>query len=187
MSGDLQQLSTTTLSPLSGFRANVAEKTERMAFSIENHIVVTLIHQHNGEHVGKNAFVFASGLKAQKRLGALFLPTFAEMFAAVHGAWKNGKGALLMRRGLKADKRLGGVAGSPSERRQDPHNGKEVCVRLANNRHDGAHVLTSLGERNFEAFSKDERGSHLRLAQMAKSARHRPLPRPKIAVFERER
>ena len=145
------------------------EDTERVAFLVEHHLVMTGLSQYRDIDDREVVEGFAKAMKTEERLRALLLLSYADMAAVGPGVWNDWKGALLMRLYLKAEKILLGRAEVAGEQFWLSDRAAEVRALAPRElEHEVEPHLRGLGERYFSAFSPDCIAAHIGLVAQAR-------------------
>jgi [protein-PII] uridylyltransferase len=138
------------------------DDTERIAFLVEHHMLMTRISQHRDIDDSGIVESFAATMKTEERLRALFLLSYGDLSAVGPGVWNDWKGTLLTKLYLKTEKILLGRAEVLDEAYWKSPKAEEVR-RLVGSELAGevdSH-LQGLGERYFVAFSPRQIAHHL--------------------------
>jgi [protein-PII] uridylyltransferase len=145
------------------------EDTERIAFLVENHLLMTSISQYrdtDDEHIVRQ---FAQTMRTEERLRALFLLSYADMAAVGPNVWNDWKGTLLMKLYMKTEKMLLGRAESASEAFWASPKADAVRERLPDTLRDELELhLRDLGDRYFVAFSPEQIAAHVQAVARAR-------------------
>jgi [protein-PII] uridylyltransferase len=88
------------------------EDTERIAFLVQHHLLMTKISQYRDIDDIDIVQSFAKTMKTEERLRTLFLISYADMAAVGPDVWNDWKGALLMKLYLRTEMILLGRAGA---------------------------------------------------------------------------
>ncbi len=142
---------------------------ERIVFLVENHMLMNHISQYRDTDEDEIVQSFADLVKTEQRLRALFLLSFADLFAVGPNVWNDWKGTLLLQLYLRTVKRILGQVETVDE---DFWNSpKADAMREAAPAHLRplvADYLRGLGQRYFVAFSPPEVAHHLACLETAK-------------------
>jgi [protein-PII] uridylyltransferase len=148
------------------------EDTERIAFMVEHHLLMTTITQYrdiDDSHIIQN---FAKTMKTEERLRTLFLLSYADLAAVGPGVWNDWKGALLLKLYLRSEMILlgrGEVIGEAFWKLPKADEVREL-VRAELKPHVEEH-LKGLGERYLLAFSPRHIAMHMECVERAKETR----------------
>lgn len=136
--------------------------TERIAFLVQHHILMTTISQYrdiDDEHIVES---FANTMQNEYRLRALFLLSYADLSAVAPGVWNEWKGALLLQLYLRTVKRLLGRAETSGEEYWSSPKADEVREAAAPElKPRVAEHLQYLSQRYFVAFQAEQIAEHL--------------------------
>lgn len=136
--------------------------TERIAFLVQHHILMTTISQYRDIDDEDIVESFANTMQNEYRLRALFLLSYADLSAVAPGVWNEWKGALLLQLYLRTVKRLLGRAETSGEEYWKSPKADEVReatapeLRLKIEDH-----LRGMGQRYFVAFQPEQIAQHL--------------------------
>ncbi len=147
------------------------EDTERIAFLVEHHLLMTSISQYrdtDDEHIVRQ---FADTMRTEDRLRALFLLSYADMAAVGPNVWNDWKGTLLMKLYLKTEKMLLGRAESAGEAFWLSTKAQAVreCLPEWLQEEVEPH-LRDLGDRYFVAFSPPQIARHIQAVVRARAS-----------------
>lgn len=138
------------------------DDTERIAFLVEHHMLMTRISQHRDTDDSDIVESFAATMKTEERLRTLFLLSYADLHAVGPAVWNDWKGALLTKLYLKAEKILLGRAEVLEDEFWKSPKADEVRRLVPEELRDEVDVhLQGLGERYFLAFSPRHIALHL--------------------------
>lgn len=138
------------------------EDEEQILFLVQHHLLMNTISQFrdtDDDHILES---FANTVRTEQRLRALFLLSFADLFAVGPNVWNEWKGVLLMQLYLRTVKRLLGRAETVGE--EFWRSPKAERIRsLARDDLKGRveEHLRGLGQRYFLAFSPEQIAEHL--------------------------
>ena len=136
--------------------------TERIAFLVQHHILMTTISQYRDIDDEDIVESFSNTMQNEYRLRALFLLSYADLSAVAPGVWNEWKGALLLQLYLRAVKRLLGRAETSGDEYWKSPKADEV--REAAPPELRAHVdahLQGLNQRYFVAFQPEQIVQHM--------------------------
>jgi [protein-PII] uridylyltransferase len=143
---------------------------ERIAFLVQNHLLMTNISQFRDIDDESIVRSFADTVKTEQRLRTLFLLTYADLSAVGPNVWNEWKGALLLKLYLRAEKMLLGRAETLGEEAWRARKAAEVREVLVEPLADEAEEhLRSLGERYLVAFSAQQIAGHLQCVAAARN------------------
>lgn len=154
-------------------RIGIAEDdTERIAFLVEHHLLMTRISQHRDIDDMDIVASFAATMKTEERLRALLLLSYADLSAVGPGVWNDWKGALLTKLYLRTEKILLGRAEVLDEAFWKSPKAEEVRRLAPIELKDEVDLhLQGLGERYFLAFSARHIAQHLECVAEAREKR----------------
>jgi len=148
------------------------DDTERIAFLVEHHMLMTRISQHRDIDDSDIVENFAATMKTEERLRTLLLLSYADLAAVGPGVWNDWKGTLLTKLYLKAERILLGRAEVLGEEFWKSPKAEEVRRIAPEPLRDevDAH-LKGLGERYLLAFSPRHIAQHLKCVAEAREKR----------------
>ncbi len=145
------------------------EDKDRVTFLVENHMLMNMLSQWrdtDDEHVIQN---FVKTIKTEERLRALFLLSFADLYAVGPNVWNEWKGTLLLQLYLRTVKRLLGRAETLDEEFWKSEKANFIRQQLPEHlKSELENHLIGLGQRYFLAFSASEIAEHIHLIDEAK-------------------
>lgn len=145
------------------------EDAERIAFIVQNHLLMTHLSQYRDIDDNEIVEQFARTMKTEERLRILFLFSYADLAAVGPDVWNDWKGALLSKLYLKAEKILLGRAEQVGEEYWKSPKANEVRALVDEELRDEVEPhLQGLGERYFLAFSPRHIAQHIRLVVQAR-------------------
>ena len=145
-----------------------AEDTERIAFLVEHHMLMSTIALYRDTDDPETIRQFARTMQTDERLRALFLLTYADMKAVAPNVWNEWKGALLLKLYLRAEKILLGRAEAvDDEFWKHPKAEEARAYSPVEIRDQVAGHIRGLGERYFMAFMPDQIAAHLQCVREA--------------------
>jgi [protein-PII] uridylyltransferase len=144
------------------------DDTERIAFLVEHHLLMTHISQYRDIDDGDIVEKFARTMKTEERLRVLFLMSYADLAAVGPDVWNDWKGALLLRLYLKTERILLGRAEVVGEEFWKSPKVDEVrgAARDDLKPQVESHIQ-GLGERYLLAFSPQHIALHLECMALA--------------------
>ena len=146
------------------------EDEERITFLVKHHMLMNTISQYrdiNDEDIVRS---FAETVQTEDRLRALFLLSFADLFAVGPNVWNDWKGTLLLQLYLKTVKRLLGRAETVGEEFWLSAKADEVRAETSEDlKAEVADHLRGLGQRYFVAFTPRHIAEHLECIRKAHS------------------
>lgn len=152
-----------------GARMGLAEEDiERIVFLVRHHMLMNGIAMYRDTDDLEIVQAFATTMKSEDRLRALFLHSYADMKAVGPNVWNDWKGALLMKLYLRAEKFLLGRGESAMPEFWTLPKADEVRARVEPGlaRKVENHVR-DYGERYFLAFPPDHIAIHMACIQEA--------------------
>jgi [protein-PII] uridylyltransferase len=136
--------------------------TERIAFLVQHHILMTTISQYRDIDDEDIVESFAKTMQNEYRLRALFLLSYADLTAVAPGVWNEWKGALLVQLYLRTVKRLLGRAETSGEEYWKSPKADEVRQAAPPEfRHQVDAHLQGLNQRYFVAFQPGQIVQHM--------------------------
>lgn len=143
--------------------------TDRIAFLVEHHILMTTISQYRDIDDEEIVESFANTMQNEYRLRALFLLSYADLSAVAPGVWNEWKGALLLQLYLRTVKRLLGRAETAGEEFWHSAKADEVRALAPDHLRDEVELhLQGLGQRYFVAFQPEQIVQHMQCIHDAK-------------------
>jgi [protein-PII] uridylyltransferase len=154
-----------------GKRIGFAEEDiERIVFLVRHHMVMNDIAMYRDTDDLEIVQAFATTMKSEDRLRALFVHSYADMKAVGPNVWNDWKGTLLMKLYLRAEKFLMGRADSPLEAYWTLPKVDEVRAQVDPELADRVEShIRDYGERYFLAFPPDHIAMHMACIQEAES------------------
>lgn len=145
------------------------EDRDRIRFLVRRHMLMNTLSQWrdtDDEHIIQS---FVQTVQTEDRLRALFLFSFADLYAVGPDVWTDWKGTLLLQLYLRAIKRLLGRAETLDEEFWRSDRAEEVRrVLPAELRGEVEPHLRGLGQRYFLAFPPDQIAEHIRCIEEAR-------------------
>jgi [protein-PII] uridylyltransferase len=135
---------------------------ERIAFLVEHHTVMNHISQWRDVDDDKILRDFTQTMRTEQLLRALFLLSYADLYAVGPNVWNEWKGALLMKLYLRSEKILLGRVETVGEAYWETSKAARVHELAAD--HNSAKVeehLKTLGERYLMAFTPEQIAMHI--------------------------
>jgi [protein-PII] uridylyltransferase len=147
------------------------EDTERIAFLVRRHLLMTTISQYRDIDDVEIVESFAKTMKTEERLRTLFLLSYADMVAVAPGVWNEWKGALLLKLYLRTEKILLGRAETAEQEFWKSPKAQEVRddVREELKPLVESHIQ-SLGDRYLLAFTPWHIARHLECVARAQES-----------------
>lgn len=146
------------------------EDTERVAFLVRHHLLMTHIALYRDTDDVDIIESFAKTIKSENRLRYLFLLSYADMSAVGPNVWNDWKGSLLLNLYLRAERVLLGHA-TPSDASVVEHPKTDAIVKELGDEEDSrvkSHLL-DLGISYFQAFSVWDIAAHLNCLREARA------------------
>ncbi|MBI4558719.1 MAG: [protein-PII] uridylyltransferase [Candidatus Hydrogenedentes bacterium] len=147
------------------------DDTERIAFLVKHHILMTNISQYrdfDDEHTVRE---FAHTMMTEQRLRELFLLSYCDLAAVGPNVWNEWKGALLLKLYLRTEKILLGRAETIGEEFWKSSKADAVRAFLpAGLRERVEEHLTGLGERYFLSFTPQQIARHVECVERTRRA-----------------
>lgn len=142
---------------------------ERIAFLVTHHVLMTNLSQYRDADDEQIVQSFAATMKTESRLRALFLLSYADLWAVGPGVWNEWKGALLMQLYLRAMKRLLGRAETVGDEFWVSPKADQIRAALDPDLHSEVEPhLRDLGQRYFVAFTAEQIATHIRCVRDAR-------------------
>ncbi|MBI2431354.1 MAG: [protein-PII] uridylyltransferase, partial [Candidatus Hydrogenedentes bacterium] len=140
-----------------------AEESERVAFLVQHHMLMTNISIYRDTDDPDIVNAFAETMQTDDRLRELLLVSYADLSAVGPGVWNEWKGALLLKLFLKAERILQGRAKVEEEAEFWRHpKAMAVPEHLPEGlREKSEHHLQALGERYLLAFTPEDIARHI--------------------------
>jgi len=130
------------------------EDTERIAFLVQHHLLMTKISQYRDIDDNDIVQSFAKTMKTEERLRTLFLISYADMAAVGPDVWNDWKGTLLLKLYLRTEMVLLGRAETIGEQFWKSPKAQEVREAVREDlREQVEDYIRSLGDRYLLAFS----------------------------------
>ncbi|MBI5092352.1 MAG: [protein-PII] uridylyltransferase [Candidatus Hydrogenedentes bacterium] len=144
-------------------RMGMSEDDEdRIAFLVRHHQLMTEISQYRDIDDDDIVRSFATTMKSEQRLRALFILSYADLSAVGPDVWTDWKGALLLKLYLKSERILLGRSESMEEEYWKAQKAQEAAEQLKPElRPRVQEQLRFLGERYFFAFSPHHIAIHV--------------------------
>lgn len=147
------------------------EDTERIAFLVEHHLLMTQLALYRDTDDVDVIESFAKTIKSENRLRYLLLLSFCDMSAVGPNVWNDWKGSLLVKLFFRTERVLMGYEDSPSEEAYWEHpKTQAIIAEMGDDASD--HVvdhLKDLGDQYFSGFSVDEIVMHLQCLKEARA------------------
>lgn len=145
------------------------EDTERIAFLVEHHLVMTNLSQYRDIDDPHIVQEFAQTMKTEERLRLLFLLSYADLAAVGPGVWNDWKGTLLLKLYLKAEMILLGRVEVVGEEYWRSPKADEVRALLREELHGQVEPhLKAINDRYLLAFSPRHIAMHVECAALAR-------------------
>lgn len=150
------------------------EDTERLAFLVRHHDLMTMISQYRDFEDPGTVEEFAATVQTEQRLQALFLIAYADLSAVGPNVWNDWKGSLLMSLFLRTEQALAGDASPPAGAFW--HSDKAATLELLETDYgpgdpeeSSTDFLRAMGPRYFSSFPIDEMHRHRRILAGARA------------------
>ncbi len=144
------------------------EDTERIAFLVEHHLLMTNLSQYRDIDDPHIAQKFAKTMKTEERLRLLFLLSYADLAAVGPGVWNDWKGALLLKLYLKTEMLLLGRVEVVGEEYWKSPKADEIRAQLTDDLAGAVEPhLQGLNDRYLLAFSPKHIAMHIECAALA--------------------
>jgi [protein-PII] uridylyltransferase len=138
------------------------EDREQIAFLVKNHILMNHISQYRDIDDEDIVTSFCETVRTEQRLRALFLLSYADLYAVGPAVWNDWKGTLLMQLYLRAMKRISGRAETVGQEHWNTLKAESVLVATDEDfRHEVRGHLEGLGQRYFVAFTPEQMARHI--------------------------
>ncbi len=147
------------------------EDIERIAFMVEQHLLMTNISQYRDIDDNDIVESFAKTMKTEERLRTLFLLSYADLAAVGPGVWNEWKGTLLLKLYLRTEMiLLGRVELVGDEYWKSPKAGEVAALMRDDLKPEVEDHIKGLGDRYLLAFSPRHIAMHLECVAQARNA-----------------
>ncbi len=145
------------------------EDTERIAFLVQHHLLMTKISQYRDVDDNDIVQSFAKTMKTEERLRTLFLISYADMAAVGPDVWNDWKGALLLKLYLRTEMILLGRAETVGDQYWKSPKAQQVSENVRDDLKPCVEDhIRGLGERYLLAFTPWHIARHIECAARAR-------------------